>query len=76
MKIDYYYEKLTSQETNNSLQLDVFLPAKKLAFEYQGLQHYKQLKFLGKTDQEKISKKDMCIAEGITLVEVFNLKYI
>ena len=29
------------------LQLDIFFPALKLAFEYQGIQHYKDTKFFG-----------------------------
>jgi hypothetical protein len=57
------------------LHLDVFVPSKKLAFEYQGKQHFEPVDFFGgeeafkhtqKRDQRKILK---CRTKGVTLVE-------
>ena len=57
------------------LHLDIFVPSKKLAFEYQGKQHFEPIDFFGgeesfqytqKRDQRKRLK---CRSEGVTLVE-------
>jgi hypothetical protein len=56
------------------MQLDVFIPALSLAFEYQGIQHFDNSFFWGRSvhmykdrDQEK---RDACSTGGITLIEV------
>ena len=57
------------------LHLDVFVPSKKLAFEYQGKQHFEPIDFFGgeeafeytqKRDQRKRLK---CLSNKVTLVE-------
>lgn len=62
---------------NRKLELDVYLPNLKIAFEFQGTQHIKLCKFFSineKTfaqlqENDKI-KKDRCKQLGITLIEV------
>ncbi len=55
------------------MQLDVFVPSKSLAFEYQGEQHFFDIKCMtpqwiySERDQQK---RSACLANGITLVEV------
>lgn len=60
-------------ENGQNMELDVFVPAYALAFEYQGEQHYHELShFLsGDVVQEKdIQKRKLCRNIGITLIEV------
>lgn len=55
------------------MELDVFIPNLKLAFEYQGKQHFNQSYFLtGESKQYllDIQKREACKAAGITLIEV------
>lgn len=58
----------------NGLELDIFVPDKKLAIEYMGKQHYEPVKFFGGTDshiattkRDKI-KKELCAKYGIDLI--------
>jgi hypothetical protein len=57
----------------NGLELDIFVPAFRLAIEYQGEQHYKPLSHLGGAAQlEQVQKRDkmkleLCAANGIDL---------
>jgi hypothetical protein len=54
--------------------LDVYVPSVRLAFEYQGQQHYEPVNFFGGTEsfrrtQERDSRKAvLCLAEGVTLI--------
>ena len=55
------------------MQLDVFIPSKSLAFEYQGQQHYQDVGILGSSNiyrQRDNEKKIFCEANNIKLVEV------
>jgi len=71
-------EKYTSKSleylsTKHAIELDIFIRDKKVAFEYQGEQHYFDLAVFG--DQEETAQRDAerrvaCIALNITLIDV------
>lgn len=58
------------------LELDAYIPEKKLAFEYNGKQHYESVEFFGGKDQLVIQKKndrkklEICRQKGIDLIIV------
>lgn len=60
--------------------MDCFIPSKKLAFEFQGEQHYDKKSFFHsstkKSFQEQIyrdkAKRDQCKKKGIVLIEITN----
>ena len=59
------------------LELDIYIPELKLAFEYMGEQHYKWIKFFHKTKEEFEAqqyrdkcKKKICKQKGITLIRI------
>ena len=70
MKENYSFRNTTNDRL---LELDVYLPDERLAFEYQGEQHYLDIYALGnhwrqlQRDQEK---RVACAEQGITLVEI------
>ena len=55
--------------------IDVYVPDKKIAFEYQGVQHYEPVSMFGgdeglKENQRRDwEKKEKCEANGVTLIE-------
>jgi len=67
---------LINPETNCKLELDGYNKQLKLAFEYQGQQHYNAIKLWGgKKNLESIQRRDkikrkLCKAKGITLIEI------
>lgn len=53
--------------------MDFYLPELKLAFEYQGIQHYADVFAVGASQAQKevdLSKSAVCASLGITLIEV------
>lgn len=50
-------------------ELDIYLPDKKIAFEFNGLYWHSEEK--GKEECYHSNKTDMCLVKGITLVQVF-----
>ena len=55
------------------MELDIYLPQEKLAFEYQGEQHFYDCYFLGSKwsqQQRDNEKRQACIENGIILIEV------
>jgi hypothetical protein len=59
------------------LELDVYLPALKLAFEYQGQQHFRPIELFGgaeayrKQVERDQLKRDLCVKNNIVLIEVY-----
>ena len=58
------------------LELDIFLPSRKLAFEYQGIQHFKPIRFWGGQEQlfhqqkNDKRKRAICQSQGIVLITI------
>jgi len=71
--LDFRTNELLFGLTKQQMELDVYIPEKMLAIEYQGEQHFKSHYFWGspvdqmKRDQEK---RDKCKQYGITLLEI------
>lgn len=82
MKEDYRHPDLENEKGDYSLELDIFLPKEKLAFEYQGEGHFEDIFAIGKNwriKQRDSHKRISCEKLNITLVEVpywwdFNLE--
>ena len=68
---DYFHPEL-SRESGFSVQFDIFLTQKKLAFEYHGQQHYEDLPTtfvpLEMHQNRDIEKKSLCMKYGIKLI--------
>ena len=59
--------------TQGQMQLDIFIPKLKLAFEYHGEQHYLFHYLYGdpaKQQARDAEKKEKCLQAGITVIEV------
>ncbi|MBD1904049.1 hypothetical protein NDI37_25845 [Funiculus sociatus GB2-A5] len=61
----------------HQMELDGYSPSLKLAFEHQGLQHYKHIKYFHSSDAKLLKiqnrdqrKRDLCKAHGVTLIEI------
>jgi hypothetical protein len=70
---NYQHEDLIWNGTDRKMQLDVYLPNERLAFEYQGQQHYYNVHALGtlwlQREKDK-EKREACEQHGITLIEI------
>jgi len=69
--------KKHDRTTLNGLEIDCYVPALKLGFEYNGLQHYEQVKIFHKTIEEfeaqksrDIEKMKRADAKGIKIIVV------
>ena len=70
---DYMNPKVTTPNSNRPMQLDVFIPSKNLAFEYQGQQHFEDVGIFGPSrvyQQRDDEKRALCAANNIKLIEV------
>ncbi len=74
LKENFICTKTMLSFDGNPIELDVYLPQEKLAFEYQGEQHYRYIPGMGRPwmHQRLIDneKKNICNQIGITLIEV------
>eukprot|EP01114_Cavostelium_apophysatum_P021582 TRINITY_DN7577_c0_g1_i1.p1 TRINITY_DN7577_c0_g1~~TRINITY_DN7577_c0_g1_i1.p1 ORF type:complete len:631 (-),score=127.68 TRINITY_DN7577_c0_g1_i1:279-2171(-) len=71
---NYLHPTLIYKESGKPIELDVFVPAYKLAFEYQGEPHFMS-KAIFANEQNSVQKRDaekkvLCRGAGITLIEV------
>jgi len=70
---DYIHQHLYFKSGQN-IQFDVFLEQEKLAFEYQGEQHFRDIYALGSPQWKYVErdeeKRVECKAHGITLIEI------
>ena len=70
---NYLHPDLQHKESGRSMELDIFLPKEKLAFEYQGEQHYHDIYSLGSGWNQKERDKEkriLCKEKEITLIEI------
>ncbi len=66
------------KQCNSCLELDGYNSSLSLAFEYQGLQHYKYIPFFHRTgemdlkelQQRDVLKRERCAKAGVTLIEI------
>eukprot|EP01114_Cavostelium_apophysatum_P017612 TRINITY_DN5282_c0_g1_i1.p1 TRINITY_DN5282_c0_g1~~TRINITY_DN5282_c0_g1_i1.p1 ORF type:complete len:181 (-),score=39.36 TRINITY_DN5282_c0_g1_i1:163-705(-) len=71
--LEYSHPGFLFERTGKAMQLDVFVPSMRLAFEYQGRQHYADSPLLGEVGPIRIKdteKKELCERNGITLIQV------
>eukprot|EP01114_Cavostelium_apophysatum_P021826 TRINITY_DN7718_c0_g1_i1.p1 TRINITY_DN7718_c0_g1~~TRINITY_DN7718_c0_g1_i1.p1 ORF type:complete len:570 (+),score=80.59 TRINITY_DN7718_c0_g1_i1:26-1735(+) len=70
---DYIHPEL-NHSSNRPMELDVFIPSLKLAFEYQGQQHFEDLNYVfDQVKDQKLrdsEKRQACVAIGISLIEI------
>ncbi len=76
VKWNYWHRGIRYRKTNRPMQIDVYIPALKLALEYQGEQHFIPMAHWGgKTALKELRQRDRekrraCKKAGITLVEI------
>ena len=73
MLTDYSHIDLLRGSGEKEFQLDIYFPELRLAFEYQGAQHYEQLRVYGdsrKRMESDVDKAVLCKRHGITLIAV------
>lgn len=71
--IENYKDPKLDRTSGTMIELDIYLPQEKLAFEYQGEQHFYDIYFLGGKwgqQQRDNEKRQACIENGITLIEI------
>ena len=70
---NYHHPELQHRGSGRSMELDIFLPKERLAFEYQGEHHYHDIHLLGSgwNQKEKDEEKRIaCREKEITLIEI------
>jgi hypothetical protein len=74
--IENYKDSKFQRVNGTIIELDIYLPEEKLAFEYQGQHHFYDIHYLGSKwsqQQRDNEKKQRCIENGITLIEIFHI---
>lgn len=82
--IKYYYNDAIYQYRNKIFQglvIDTYIPSKKIAFEYQGEQHTREIEIFQSTSLldrkiNDLNKKIICVENGIRLIEWKNFELI
>ena len=72
MREDYLHESLIRSD-NKEMELDVYIPALRLALEYHGEQHYRDIYSIGARWRQKERDEERrlaCLQFGITLIQV------
>ena len=70
---NYYHSELQYSGSGKLMELDIFLPKEKIAFEYQGEHHYYDIYSLGSGWNQKEKDKEkrrICKEKEITLIEI------
>lgn len=72
---NYRGNEITNDITGQPLELDIYYPDLKLAFEFQGEQHYKETNFANAKQVNSIKQRDeikvvKCEENGITLITI------
>lgn len=71
--LNYIHPKLTFKNTLIKMEFDVYVEDLKLAFEYEGEQHYHWTYLRGSPDSQRAlddEKQEACKREGITLIQI------
>lgn len=77
MMRDYLHPQLVFEGTNEQIELDVYVPDRRVAFEFQGFQHYQRdTHYREATKEKEDQKRELCRRAGITLIEVSMCKYL
>ena len=60
------------------LEIDIFIPSKNIAIEYDGLYWHSSNKFSGRTIEKKyhLNKTEQCLKKGIKLIHIFENEWI
>ena len=70
---NYHHPELQHIGSGKRMELDIFLPKERLAFEYQGEQHYRDVYAIGSSWNQKErdeEKRISCREKEITLIEI------
>jgi len=73
VKENFNHPDLIHTNSGKPMELDVFVPALKLALEFQGEQHYHQIYAMVDLPMQQMrdeEKREACMKAGITLIEV------
>jgi len=73
MKYNYKHPLLNYSCSKKVMELDIFLPSTRIAFEFQGIQHFKWSSKYGSSERVKLrdlEKRTACDRFGITLIGI------
>ena len=73
IELNYRHKDIRYNNTNQSIELDIFIPKLNLSFEYQGKQHYEFNSIHGPSNPQKSKDEEkikLCEKYGITLIQI------